>query len=110
MTSRITTPFSGQTTADEVVAGLDLAGQRIIVTGGASGIGVETARSLASAGADVTLAVRSVAGGEKAAAVIAESTGRPVLVAHLDLADTEPSARSRQPGTARCTCCSTTPA
>ena len=49
MTTPITTPFSAQTTADEVLDGLDLTGRRIIVTGGAAGIGVETARSLARA-------------------------------------------------------------
>jgi NADP-dependent 3-hydroxy acid dehydrogenase YdfG len=46
-TTPITTPFSAQTTAAEVVAGIELGGSRIIVTGGASGIGVETARALA---------------------------------------------------------------
>ena len=51
VTTPITTPFNAQTTAAEVVAGIDLGGSRIIVTGGASGIGVETARALAAAGA-----------------------------------------------------------
>ena len=55
---RITTPFGYETTAAEVVEGVDLTGKRAIVTGGASGIGVETARALAGAGAAVTLAVR----------------------------------------------------
>jgi hypothetical protein len=40
MTTRFITPYSAQTTADDVVAGLDLTGRRIIVTGGASGIGI----------------------------------------------------------------------
>ena len=44
MTTPITTPFKWETTAAEVVAGIDLAGCRVIVTGGASGIGLETAR------------------------------------------------------------------
>ena len=47
LVTRITTKFSATTTADEVVAGVDLSGERAIVTGGASGIGIETARSLA---------------------------------------------------------------
>ncbi|MER6976505.1 oxidoreductase, partial [Streptomyces carpinensis] len=38
----ITTPFGAQTTAAEVLAGIDLGGRRAIVTGGASGIGRET--------------------------------------------------------------------
>ena len=54
----ITTPFGAASTAAEVVAGIDLTGRRAVVTGGASGIGVETARALAGAGAAVTLAVR----------------------------------------------------
>ena len=56
--TRITTKFSATTTADEVVAGVDLSGKRAIVTGGASGIGIETARSLAVAGAEVTIAIQ----------------------------------------------------
>jgi NAD(P)-dependent dehydrogenase (short-subunit alcohol dehydrogenase family) len=55
MTERITTPFDAESTAAEVIAGIDLTGRRTVVTGGASGIGVETARALASAGAEVTL-------------------------------------------------------
>ena len=88
MTTRIITPYSAQTTADDIVAGLDLTGQRIIVTGGASGIGIETARSLAGAGAEVTLAVRSLDAGRQVAAQLTAETGRKqVLVAPLDLAD-----------------------
>jgi NAD(P)-dependent dehydrogenase (short-subunit alcohol dehydrogenase family) len=44
----ITTPFGFESTAAEVVAGIDLSGKRAIVTGGASGIGIETARALAA--------------------------------------------------------------
>src|SRR5688500_17713875 len=83
----ITTPFGFETTAAEVVEGVDLAGKRAIVTGGASGIGVETARALAGAGADVTLAVRDTGAGDRTAADIEGSTGREVQVARLDLAD-----------------------
>jgi NAD(P)-dependent dehydrogenase (short-subunit alcohol dehydrogenase family) len=54
-TARITTSFGFESTAAEVVEGIDLSGKRAIVTGGSSGIGVETARALAGAGADVTL-------------------------------------------------------
>jgi NAD(P)-dependent dehydrogenase (short-subunit alcohol dehydrogenase family) len=87
-TERITTPFTAESTAAEVVAGIDLAGRRVIVTGGASGIGIETARALAGAGADVTLAVRNLAAGERTAEDIVASTGnKQVVVAPLDLAD-----------------------
>ncbi len=86
--SRITTPFTRENTADEVIAGIDLTGRRAVVTGGASGIGVETARVLAAAGAEVTLAVRNLKAGERVAAEITASTGnKSVLVAPLELAD-----------------------
>ena len=82
----ITTPFAFESTAAEVVAGIDLTGKRAIVTGGASGIGIETARALDGAGADVTLAVRDIAAGERVAAEI----GRP---AHrVDATSTSPTA------------------
>jgi len=84
----ITTGFGATTTADEVVAGVDAAGTRVVVTGAASGIGVETARSLARAGAEVTLAVRDTAAGERVARDITATTGNEqVRVAHLDLVD-----------------------
>src|ERR1700682_568297 len=70
MTTPITTPFKWETTAAEVVAGSDLSGNRVIVTGGASGIGLETARALAAAGAHVTLAVRNAEAGQRVAAEI----------------------------------------
>jgi NAD(P)-dependent dehydrogenase (short-subunit alcohol dehydrogenase family) len=76
-------PFGKETAAAEVLAGVDLSGKRAVVTGGASGIGIETARALANAGAEVTIAVRNLEAGHKTAADI----GRNVLVAPLDLAD-----------------------
>jgi NAD(P)-dependent dehydrogenase (short-subunit alcohol dehydrogenase family) len=88
MNNLVTTPFGAQSTAAEVIAGIDLNGKRAIVTGGASGIGVETARALASAGAEVTLAVRNADAGTRTAEDITASTGNErVLVAPLDLAD-----------------------
>jgi NAD(P)-dependent dehydrogenase (short-subunit alcohol dehydrogenase family) len=84
----ITTPFGFASTAAELVDGIDLAGKHAIVTGGASGIGVETARALAGAGARVTLAVRRTGDGEKIAADIRSSTGNDaVAVAPLELTD-----------------------
>jgi len=79
----ITTPFGAESTAAEVVAGLDLTGKRMIVTGGASGIGIETARALAERGAEVTLAVRDTGAGERVAADI----DGDVRVAPLELTD-----------------------
>ncbi|MEU1545579.1 SDR family NAD(P)-dependent oxidoreductase [Nocardia sp. NPDC005745] len=88
MTDRIITPFTAESTAAEVIAGIDLTGRRAIVTGGSSGIGIETARALAGAGAEVTLAVRNLEAGRRTAADIAGATGNErVLVASLDLSD-----------------------
>lgn len=58
MANLITSPFGASTTAMEVIEGVDLSGLNAIVTGAGTGIGVETAKALASAGAHVTLAVR----------------------------------------------------
>ena len=83
----ITSPFGARSTAREVVEGHDLRGRDAIVTGASSGIGIETARALASAGASVTLAVRDRAKGEAVAADIRATTGNErVLVGELDLA------------------------
>jgi NAD(P)-dependent dehydrogenase (short-subunit alcohol dehydrogenase family) len=84
----VTTPFTKESTAAEVIAGTDLAGRRVVVTGAASGIGVETARALAGAGAEVTLAVRNLDAGKQTAEDIVATTGNTQLhVAHLDLTD-----------------------
>jgi NAD(P)-dependent dehydrogenase (short-subunit alcohol dehydrogenase family) len=77
-----------------VIAGVDLHGLRAVVTGASSGIGAETARVLATAGADVTLAVRDTTAGARVADRIAASAGEPrAAVAAIDLADPESAAR-----------------
>jgi NAD(P)-dependent dehydrogenase (short-subunit alcohol dehydrogenase family) len=83
----ITTPFSADSTAADVLAGIDLRGVRAVVTGASSGLGIETARALTAAGAQVTLAVRSTAAGDKAAQAIERSTTVRPAVGQLDLAD-----------------------
>ncbi|MDX6292554.1 MAG: hypothetical protein QOH50_1629 [Kribbellaceae bacterium] len=86
--SLIKTPFGFSSTAAEVAAGIDLTGRRAVVTGGSSGIGVETARALAGTGAEVTLAVRDTAAGERVAKDITATTGNnAVHIAALDLSD-----------------------
>lgn len=83
-------PFGASTTAAEVIDGVDLHGRRAVVTGASSGIGVETARALAAAGADVTLAVRNTTAGARVAADIESelpSGSGKLTVAQLDLAD-----------------------
>ena len=84
----IRTPFGFASTAAEVAEGVDLSGRRVVVTGAASGIGVETVRALAGTGAQVVLAVRDVDAGLRTAKDVAASTGNQALhVATLDLAD-----------------------
>src|SRR5216683_3474655 len=86
--ARITTPFGFSSTAAMVSEGIDLSGKRAIVTDGSSGLGIETARSLAAAGAEVTLAVCNTDAGARVAADITASTGNDrVRVARLDLVD-----------------------
>jgi NAD(P)-dependent dehydrogenase (short-subunit alcohol dehydrogenase family) len=53
-------PFRATSTTDEVLAGVDLTGKRILVTGVSAGLGVETARTLAAHGAQVVGAARNL--------------------------------------------------
>lgn len=85
---RLLTPFGFQSTGAEVAEGLDLHGSRIIITGGAAGIGLETARVLALAGAELVLAVRRPEAAFGACEALRSSTGnRAIEVRRLDLAD-----------------------
>ena len=80
--------LDAHTTALQAVEGISLHGRNAIVTGGASGLGLETSRALVSAGAHVTLAVRNVAQGEAAAqAFRGEFPHARVSVGALDLGD-----------------------
>jgi NAD(P)-dependent dehydrogenase (short-subunit alcohol dehydrogenase family) len=82
------TPFGEHSSAEEVLADVDLSGRRAIVTGASSGIGTETARVLALRGAGVTLTARDLTAGETAAAKIRQSTGNGAVdVRPLELAD-----------------------
>jgi len=80
----IRTPFTARSTTADVLAGVRLDGKRMIVTGGASGLGAATVRALSAAGAHVTIATRDPATG---APLAAELPG--VDTAALDLADPE---------------------
>lgn len=61
MTQTDRSNFGHDTTTHEVLAGLDLSGQRILVTGASGGLGYETARALAVAGAEVIITARNAA-------------------------------------------------
>jgi NAD(P)-dependent dehydrogenase (short-subunit alcohol dehydrogenase family) len=80
--------ITASSTSDEVLAGVDLRDRSVVVTGASSGLGVETARALAAAGASVTLAVRDTDRGEAVREQLEGRTGNPRLdVEQLDLGD-----------------------
>ncbi|MEU6346461.1 SDR family NAD(P)-dependent oxidoreductase [Streptomyces sp. NPDC046977] len=78
--------FTAASTIDDVIAGIDLTGRTAIVTGGYSGIGIETTRALAAAGAQVIIPARDVARAQKSlAGALGPVTG--VEVVAMDLMD-----------------------
>jgi NAD(P)-dependent dehydrogenase (short-subunit alcohol dehydrogenase family) len=79
---KIGSGFGAGSTAREVLEGIDLTGKLAIVTGGYSGLGLETTRALARAGAYVVVPARRRATAERALAGI-----DGVEVDELDLAD-----------------------
>lgn len=79
----VDSPFGRHSEPHEVLAGIDLKGKVAIVTGGYSGIGLETVRALAAAGAAVTVPARDT---EKANAALAGMPG-DIRIALMDLAD-----------------------
>ena len=84
----ITSPFGYRSDALEVVAATDLSDRTVMVTGAASGIGVETARALVACGARVVLPVRSLERGNASRdEILATHPGAQIEVAELDLAN-----------------------
>lgn len=77
--------FGARTTADEVAQGYDLHGRIAIVTGGASGIGIETARSLLRRGAEVIVAARSLPRAREALAEELKNSEFNLKLMELDL-------------------------
>lgn len=85
----MTEQFGAKSTADEVLAGVDLKGKRFLITGAASGIGLETARALALRGASIVGAVRDLAKAGPATAAVraaASQGGGSLELIALDLA------------------------
>jgi NAD(P)-dependent dehydrogenase (short-subunit alcohol dehydrogenase family) len=82
-------PFGAKSTTDEVLAGVDLSGKRILVTGVSAGLGVETARVLAAHGAQVVGAARNLDKASTATQVVWEQAakGGGLELVELDLAN-----------------------
>jgi Dehydrogenases with different specificities (related to short-chain alcohol dehydrogenases) len=86
----MTNQFDSSTTTDDVLAGIDLHGKKVLITGLSAGLGIETARALAARGASVTGTARNLAKAEKAILPVreaAQSSGSSLELIQLDLAD-----------------------
>jgi NAD(P)-dependent dehydrogenase (short-subunit alcohol dehydrogenase family) len=82
--------FGATSTTDDVLAGIDLQGKRILVTGVSAGLGVETARSLAAHGAQVVGAARDLKRAEAATSLVRKESaakGGGFELVELDLAN-----------------------
>ena len=78
------TAFGAKSTTDEVLAGIDLSGKRVLVTGVSAGLGVETARALKAHGAEVVGMARDLGKAERA---LREADAWPIELVEVDLAD-----------------------
>ena len=84
----MTTPFGATSTTDEVLAGVNLRGKRVLVTGVSAGLGVETARTLAAHGAQVVGAARDLSKAKRATQQVLTdaANGGSLELIELDLA------------------------
>ena len=80
--------FGATSTTDEVLAGINLSGKRVLVTGVSAGIGVETARALVAHGAQVVGAARDLAKAARATSEVGAqaANGGSLELVELDLA------------------------
>jgi NAD(P)-dependent dehydrogenase (short-subunit alcohol dehydrogenase family) len=78
------TAFGDKSTTEDVLAGVDLGGKRVLVTGVSAGLGVETARALAAHGAEVVGTARDLA---KAKRALSEAGAENIELVEADLAD-----------------------
>jgi NAD(P)-dependent dehydrogenase (short-subunit alcohol dehydrogenase family) len=91
-TQEMTDTFGATSTTEDVLAGINLTGKRILVTGVSAGLGVETARSLAAHGAEVVGAARDLDKAKTATVQVrkdASSNGGSFKLVELDLANLE---------------------
>ena len=78
--------FGAESTADEVLEGVDLSGKRVLVTGVSAGLGVETARSLVAHGATVVGTARDLAKARRALGEAIPQKASEVELVEMDLA------------------------
>jgi len=81
--------FGAKSTTEDVLAGVDLKGKHILVTGVSAGLGVETARALVAHGADVVGAARDLEKAKRATSEVSKAaaeTGASFELVELDLA------------------------
>ena len=76
-------PFGYRSRALEVVEGIDLSAKQVVVTGGYSGIGTETVRALAAAGAKVIVGARRTGQAED----VLRTVEGDIAILPLDLSD-----------------------
>lgn len=82
----MTKQFGAKSTTEDVLAGVDLSGKRVLVTGVSAGLGVETARALKAHGADVVGTARDLTKAERA---LRDAGAWPVQLVEVDLASLE---------------------
>ncbi len=80
-----TQTFGFSTTTNQVLEGIDLTGKTVLITGGSDGLGKETARALASKGADITIVARNAEKLTTAASEITASTNAKIETSILEL-------------------------
>jgi NAD(P)-dependent dehydrogenase (short-subunit alcohol dehydrogenase family) len=80
--------FGAESTTDEVLEGVNLAGKRVLVTGASAGLGVETCRTLAAHGATVVGAARDLDKAQRATETVRKDAahGGSLELVELDLA------------------------
>lgn len=87
MQEPIESPFNASTTAEQALGATDLSGKLVVITGGSAGIGKETARVLANAGADIVIGARALEKLDAAKTELAAESGSQIFTEILDLAE-----------------------
>jgi short-subunit dehydrogenase len=80
--------FGAKSTTEDVLTGVDLKGERILVPGVSAGLGVETARALAAHGANIVGTARDLDKAKRTASEVSKAaaeSGFSFEVIELDL-------------------------